>query len=429
MPNDVLDLNDGRGTLEKLNESLNNENEKIEETIPEEVKLEDKENDDKVLKLVDEDVEEDDNKKGDEEKKDDEEEEEIYGKDDADDDELVFDNVPRRQEIEKTFPGFFKKFPSVEKVIYREQAFAEQFASPKEAAAARMMLSDYQQLEGALRNGSTNELFDGIKKNAPESFDKITDNLLETLHKVDKSAAERIITKVVKNSLINAFTHAEANDDDQLKIAAQLLHKAIFNSTNINAKLESPNENKPTNQTEEQKRFEFERQRFYGQQIQTHVQEVGDRTSNVVRNTIEKYIDPKSVMSEYVKDKAVNDAYKLVEESINKDRRFQQHLNRLWQSAAAENFSSASKDKIRNALLAKAKSGLDGILRNVRQSALKGYKTRGKDANDDNDKSLVARGNSTRGGERVVDKPKLTRDKVNETRGMSTKEILDKLHG
>lgn len=353
--------------------------------------------------------------------------------DDKTDEDLTFDSVPKRQDILKKYPNFFKEFKGVEKALYREQQYAEVYPSIKDAQSSQVALRNYQQLEGQLVSGDVSNLFANLKANVPEAFDKIGDNLLETLNKVDSKAYDKTISKVIKGTLVNAYQHGAENDDEQLKIAAQLLHKAIYGSTKITPSSSNGdgklNADGDKSQSDEQRKFNQERQQFFQTQMMTHVSDVGERASNITRNTIEKNIDPKNAMTDYVKDKAIQDTMTAVNKAIDSDGRLRAHLDRLWREAATNNFSEAAKQKVRNVLLAKVKSVLPSLINSTRNAALKGYASRQRDSNDDNDESLVAKGNSSRGGKKIGDGPKLDKSSLKDTRGMSTKDILDKLHG
>lgn len=426
MANDVIldDItSDKESTLTTLNKALGEPEDYSDkrEKVSNKNEEDNDDNEDKLI-LPDEDEEK-------EEKDEEDEEEKIELKDDDEDtekDELAFNDVPRRQEIEKKYPGIFKEFKGLEKAIYREQAYAETFASPKEAQFAKQSLEGYRALEGNLVNGNIKDMLGALKTNAPDGFNKITNNLLETLSEIDKPAYDASVKRILKGTLHNAYVIGEEDGNDQLKIAAQLLHKAMFGTIKISP-LEGKQDklDKDALPNDERVKLDKERREFNENQLRSHVNDVGERATNITRNIISKNIDPKENMSEYVRTKAEDDAFRMVNEKLQSDRRFQLHLDRLWKEAASQGFNSASKDKIRNTLITQAKSFLPEVLSSVRRSALQGFKRVKKD-DSSRDDTPISRGNASRNGQKTVDSGKL--DKNNVPRGR-TIDIINKIHG
>src|SRR5215475_3565405 len=54
-----------------------------------------------------------------------------------DEDELELSKIPKRAEIKAAYPDIFKKFPQLERALYREHAYAEVFSSVADAKEAK----------------------------------------------------------------------------------------------------------------------------------------------------------------------------------------------------------------------------------------------------------------------------------------------------
>jgi len=305
------------------------------------------------------------------------------------DDELDYKDVPKRQEILKAYPDIFKKFPGVEKAIYREQQYAEVFPTIADAKEAGQRLNTLKEFEGELLSGSIERVLASVKSTDDSAFQKITSGLLQTLAKVDEKAYYGTLNFVIKNALHSAYTTGKQGDDEQLQIAAQLLHKYIYGSTNVTllpagTKSEEPNPKEIELNNREKS--------FASQQLGLAVNDITTRTDNVIKSAIDKNIDPRGVMTPYVKNKAMEDVIKNVQKEIISDTRFIAIKDKLWENAIKENFSEASKVKIRNALLSKAKTVLPGIIQKVKADALKGQASRNRGANESKDDKPVTQG-------------------------------------
>lgn len=324
----------------------------------------------------------------DEEKEEEEDDEEPEEKVEIEEEVDEFHDVPKRQEILKAFPELFKKFPGVEKAIYREQKYAEVFPTIAEATEAAQRLEDFKSFESELFDGSIKGVLTSLKSSNEQSFQKVTGNILRTLAEVDEKAYYGTLNHIVKNSIWAAFNSAKESGDEQLEIAAQLMHKYVYGNT----KIEKPVEQQQ-NQPDEKETKLSERERSFAQrELGTAVNDVTTRTDNVIKSTVDKYIDPKNAMTSYVRNKAVEDVMVQVRQSITTDKRFRANLDQLWQSAQRNGFNEDSKLKIRNALISKAKVILPGIIKSVKGKALEGSSTRTREASESRDEKPISQG-------------------------------------
>ncbi len=175
------------------------------------------------------------------------------------------------------------------------------------------------------------------------------------------------------------------------------MHKFIYGSTAITPP-EIIKSEEPSDKERELARREAD---FTQQQLSNAVSDVTVRTDNVIKSTIDKYIDMKQVMTSYVRNKATDDVMNQVRESISGDSRFRAMLDKMWEASAKEGFNETSKLKIRNALISKAKTILPGIIQKVKNDALKGSLTRTKEASETKDERPLPRGKPAEGSKKL----------------------------
>jgi hypothetical protein len=290
----------------------------------------------------------------------------------VEDAELEFHDIPKRKEILKEFPELFKKFPGMEKAIYREQQYAEVFPTIADAKNANERLGIFNRVESDLMSGNIEPVLDAIKKNSKDGFEKIGDTILEALQKVDQDTYYGVMTKVIQNAIYSAFDSGKESNDEQLQIAAQLLNRFFFK--NIEPKPFKKPEAKNVNPEADklrQDRIEFNRQL-----LDNAANDVNTRTTNVIKSTIDKHLDPRGIMTPYVRGKATADILGEIDKALMTDARFKGIVDKLWQKAATENYSESSKIQIRNALISRARTLLPGIMQKVKSEAMKGQQTR-----------------------------------------------------
>lgn len=283
-----------------------------------------------------------------------------------------YEDLPKRQLILKEFPELFKKFPQIEKAMYREQEYARVFPTISDAKEANERLQDFSKFEGELLNGNLESTLISVKNANKESFSKITSELLQTLEKVDKDAYLGTLSHVVKNTIFSAYDFAKKNGDEQLEIAAQLLNKFIFQTTNV-----TPSRIEPKRElTDQEKQLSVRESAFAKQQLETAVDSVSTRVESAIKSAVEKSLDPKGLMTPYVKNKAMDDILSQARTEILNEPRFRALYDKMWLGAAKENYNSDSRDRIRKALINRAQSVLPDIIRRVKADALKGQTTR-----------------------------------------------------
>jgi hypothetical protein len=408
-------------------------------TTPIKDKGKDKDKDKEDKDELDEDDEDKDGKdkddKDDKDKKDEDDDIEDELKDledeleDPDEEKLELTSPVPRREILKKYPEIFKDFPYLEKAYYREQQFTNIFPTiddAKAAAEANQVLERYT--DDMIEQGNTQNVLKMIKDNNPETFAKVVDNYLENLRKVDEGAHLHVMGNVIKHVIIDMVKEAKESGDDDLRIAALLLNKHVFHSSKLTpptklAKEESKDSGKKDSDISERERA------FLKRQVDTAVSEVSSSVNSTITAAINKHIDPKGSMTDYVRRNAARDAMEKITSLIDKDVRFKKIVDGLYEKAAAANFSKESQDKIKKAYLSKAKSLLAPVLKSARNEALKGMGKRVKEDVKDNDKDDIKDDDKPqRQNERRLSSDK-QKAKLDELKGMSSLEALNAMMG
>lgn len=327
------------------------------------------------LKLDKEDDSEEDEEPEEEDSKEESGEEDEFKLEDEDEIELA--KIPTRAELKKAYPDIFKKFKALDHIIHREHAFAEIFPTVNDAKQAKESLGDFSRIQEELYNGNLEGILQSVHKESPKSYSKIADNILETLIKIDPNSHLGVTQRVSKTILnyINSSATAslKRNPEDrnaqQLQIAAELIHQALYDTTEItpyaSAKKE-PEEN-PELENLRKERQSFEQQRFT-----SAFQSVASRTKNLLETAVTRDIDPKGILPPYVKSKVISDTMDELDRQLSSDNRFRGVIEKLWAKAKEDNYSDKALNNIRTALKEKAKTVLPGIMRAKRGEAMKG---------------------------------------------------------
>lgn len=409
--------------------SEGDEQETLDLTKPiKEKKAEKPEKDEKLVE-GEEDKEKDDDAEGEEDEEVDELTEIEEDLEEVDEEKLELTTPVRRREILKKYPQLFKDFPYLEKAYYREQQFTEivpTIDDAKAAVEAKATLEGY--VDDMVVKGNVNNVLKLIKDTSPETFAGVVDNYMDHLANVDREAYGHVLGNITKNIILGMVEEAQETNNEDLKVAALLLNKYAFGTSKFVApkklaKVESADKDKTDSLSKRE-------QEFAQHQIEVAMNEVDTKINNSIKGAIESNIDPNGVMTDYIKRNAIKDAQEKMTELISKDTRLKKIVDKLWEKAAAANFSDSSKAEIRKAFLSKAKSLLAPVLKSARNEALKGMGRKVKeediDANDKDDIKAEDKPQRQR-TERRLSSPDKT--KLDSLKGKNSYEALQSLMG
>jgi len=369
-------------------EILNKDDVDDKEVIP----LKDKEDkDDKKTEKEEgeDDKEADEDSEKDKDEEDNEEDEDLKALEDEleepDEEKLELSTPTSRREILKKYPKIFKDFPYLETAYYREQAFTKLLPTIEDAKEAVDKSQTLDKFESDLSEGNTELVLRAVKENNPKAYNKLIDNYLTTLNKIDDKAYHHVLGNVMKHTIMAMVQEARTSGSEPLEQAATVLNQFIFGSSKFTAPEKLSKDNDKTSEDSDKENKLTERERaFARQQYDTANEEVSNRVNKAYKATIEANIDPKNSMSEYVKRTASREALEELESLIRKDTRFKSLVDKLWENSFKNGHNADSIAKIRKAFISKAQTLLPLVIRKARNEALKGMGKRvSKDKDDD----------------------------------------------
>jgi len=351
-----------------------------------------KDKDDDDLETDDKDKEdEDDDEEEDKEKiklrEDEEDDEDAKEKLDLKDDEQDITAPPKIKDIEKEFPEFFKKFPFIKRMMFRDRAMTEMFGSFDEAKALFNKSETFNEFETHLLSGDLRSVLSTVKDTEPKAFDKIVDNLLKQIAEVDKTAYDDITSNFAKQIVMGIADEAKRKNDKDLDSLAKKLHEWLFDTdkwTDFKVRVKSE-------KSEDEIKVERERNEILKERFESARDGLTVKVDNILKATISDYIDPRGQMTHYEKKNAIAETLKRLHEKIGQDGVFRKNLDRLWKSSMTEKFSENSLSGIKKSYLGKAKNLLASVIKEVRGEVLKDNRSKGKDKKDEKDEEETRR--------------------------------------
>lgn len=271
----------------------------------------------------------------------------------------------RRAAILKEYPDLFKKFPYLEHAYYREQKYTEIFATPDDAVEASEKASALDNFESSIMGGDTAKVFQAVKDSDPNAFARLVDNLMENLGAVDEGAQIHVIRNVGTHLIGLMLQESQASGNEALKHAAIIFNQFITGSSKP-AQIQKLAKDEPKDELSE------ERQQIITERFNVVRDDVITKLDSKINATLNKRLDPRDSMSEFVRDAAIAKAKRELQNVITRDTRFQNIMKQAWNRAAKSNYSRGDMDYIRQAYEAKAANLLPSIINKVRTDALKG---------------------------------------------------------
>jgi hypothetical protein len=302
-------------------------------------------------------------------------------------DDLEISAPPRKKEILKEYPEIFKKFPFLEKMMYRDREYTQLFGSFDDAKEIAEKAENFNSFETQLLAGNTEEVLKNVKEADERAFNIIVDDYLPTLAKVDKEAYFHVIGNLNKRLISEMYQEAKNTSNDELLQAALLVNQFVFGTSKWTPPTNRVDRSADTKVDEvENVRLSFVKERF-----ESSRDDIQGKVDNTLKATISEYIDPKNQMSPYVKKNAVIDAMRILTNSISDNPDVSKQLDKLWRAAFDAKFSKDSLNKIQSFYLGRARGGLKNAILKARAEALKDAPAKREKEEDQEETSPIRR--------------------------------------
>ncbi len=284
----------------------------------------------------------------------------------------------RRAEILKAFPEVFKKFPYLEHAYYRDQAYTEVFATPKDAVEASEKAQALDNFEQTLYSGDIKTVLESVKNDDPNAFNKIVDNMMVALGEIDENVQVHVIRNIGVHLRDLMLQESNTSGNEALKHAAVLLNQFISGSSKPAEMSRISKEEVKRDETLDRERREFQQERH-----NTVRDTVITRLDKKITNTLVARLDPNESMTEFVRDAALGKAKRLVQQNIAADSRFKKVMEQAWTRAVKNGYRKEDVELINKSYENKAAALLPSIITKVRSEAMKGSTRRLKSSTDD----------------------------------------------
>jgi hypothetical protein len=285
-----------------------------------------------------------------------------------------------RQEILKKYPNLYKDFPHLEKSAYRAREYDNIIGTIADAKEMVEKVNEFKKIESSVNDGNIAPILKNLAESNGAAFNKIVDDYLPQLHAVNPNAYFHVVGNIIKKTIVNMARSAKTDNDTDLHEAALILNKFVFrNNEFVPEQPFAPRQE--VNADPEKQKLLKEKLEGLQEKFRNASEELSKSTGTLIKSTVASHIDPRNVMTDYVKRQAVRDTVENVEKTLNADTSFLRTMRRLWEKAEQEQFSKGSIEKIHKTYIAKAKTVLPDAIKKSRNDALKGLGKRIAESN------------------------------------------------
>jgi hypothetical protein len=358
------------------------------------------------------DTDEEDGEEGDEEGEDEDEEPSDEDKEDKDDEEEGDDKPlapvhtrPTVKQINEKYPGFFKQFPEMRHMLFREQEYSQLFPTVDDAKDAASRAGDFDTFSNLLQSGKKEdfqEFLKGVSEAGPKTLRGMAANFLPSLYTTNRDLYFEVTTPIAESLLKNAYKTAKAAGNVNLQNAAE--HIALWALGD--AGFATGEKSTPPLQVEESPKdpeLEKERTAFYQEKYQDARNFVGQTSHTRLEKEFRKGLDPNGVFNSFTSGLLVKKGLEELGEMLEKDTQHIATMNSLWNQAKKAGYVGNWKDRLLATYLSRARTYLPAVRQRLRNEALKGQEQRHEKTRDiagrsGNRKEVQGSGNAPKGG-------------------------------
>lgn len=308
---------------------------------------------------------------GEDEKDEEDEEKDDEGEDEGEEEEKLDEKSgkPALKTITAKYPNLFKDFPQLKNAYFRADAYSELFPSIEDAREAQAKSDTLDQLENVIiKQGSSKELFDSIKESSPQALGKFVENLLPTLYNFDSKLFYKATEPITRQLLWSAKQHGLKTKDDNLVASTQHLANFLFGESDV----EQPKTARRVEDDPERAEFEKEKSAFENRKRGEFLTDLNMRAGKDLVKIISDGLDPKNVMSDFLKQTITEKILDEVGSRLEKDTRHMSRMTALHNRAAKAGFPKAMTDQIASAYLSAAKLLIPAVRTEIKQKAMSG---------------------------------------------------------
>ena len=287
---------------------------------------------------------------------------------------------PSLKTINEAYPDFFKKFPSMRDMYFREAEYSKLFPTIDDAKEAQENNTAFQNLREDVFNGTGEKFLTAMKGQNPQSLQRFAGRFLGTLVKVDQDSFWRAANPLIEDISHSMFKKGIAENNENLQNSAKYLAYYFFGDADIaeGKKTTIPKEQPESDVSRERREWEDSKQLDFRNGIEKDLRgQLVDVITGADPKTGKNKLDPDDVLSPFIRNTIIERVIADIGSTLQADKGHISYMDSLWSRARANGRTDNDKARIISAYLARARS-LAPSLRSKYVSEALGKRIRGE---------------------------------------------------
>ena len=267
---------------------------------------------------------------------------------------------PSLKNINEAYPDFFKKFPSMRDMYFREAEYSKLFPTVDDAKEASENNAAFTNIRDDVFNGNGDKFITAINNVDSKGLEKFAGNFLSNLTKLNMNAFWRAANPLIEDVSRAMYNKGRLEGDENIKNAALHLSQFFFGKTDIaegkgtsthkvdegEAKLEQEKKD-----WEDRKHLEF-RSSLEGD-LRTQLDDI---VVGLDPRTGKSKLDPDEILSPFIKQTIVDHVVQDIGAALAADTAHLRYMDSLWSKAKSNGRKDADKQRIISAYLNRARA-------------------------------------------------------------------------
>lgn len=304
-------------------------------------------------------------KTSDEEEDEGESEAEIEGDEELEElDETQEPTRPSWQIIKEKYPELAKS-KDFRELYFRDKAYTEVFPTVSDAKDAASKAEQLEVLDQVLVEGNVDTIFSNLNEDV---LLKISDRLLPSLYKINKSAFSRAARPLIIDVMHNIMEQATRTNDDNLKKSIRNVSRALTGNPDLPARVSATTD--PTI-NEEVNRLKSEKDHLVRVQERNFLAATDRAVTRKLETIVSDGLDPKGELNSFTKQAIIEKTLSDLRTKLLSDESLKGRVQQLHKLAVRSGFADEYKSRIISASLERARK-LVPLLRNKHKMAALG---------------------------------------------------------
>src|SRR5215831_1060337 len=267
---------------------------------------------------------------------------------------------PSLKNINEAYPDFFKKFPSMRDMYFREAEYAKLFPTVEDAKEASENNSAFANIRDDVFNGDGTKFMSAVNNVDPKGLERFAGGFLANLTKTNMNAFWKAANPLIEDVARAMFNKGRLEGDENIKNAALHLSQFFFGKSDIaegKATSKAQQDEGKTKLDQEKKEWEDRKHLEFRSSLESDLRsQLDEMIIGFDEKTGKTKIDPDGSLSPFITQTIVDHVVQDIGAALASDTSHLKFMDSLWTRAKTNGRRNVDKEKIISAYLSRARA-------------------------------------------------------------------------